>query len=758
MNIYQPIFDQYNKQFESLLLNANNVEVVGIELEDGDDYNAVVELRVDRAVNSDGDIDPVLEKSPSRYVTRHVQVERFDLFSVATKPVLDALSAAIVAAGDPVIENGKFSAATVNAVIVDAGLREQIVFLEGDIDIVPLTIGEEDIHVIVAKEDSLGFTGRITLGKSGTDPEPEIPIEELDWVSASTVINVTSVLPDPATHRFVARESLTIQYSMTADADLRALVGVRAAEQPESMQVIPITDQPIRLKKGGGSITFVMPAILSDLPAEFKLSLDLATADHNSVGIALATITTDVPPPPEKKEVLTNADLRIASFSPDPTGRIIDHGSNIYLNISANLDDRAIHSVTYGAFYNGQMVERIRLEDHFGSYSSAIQITVPQFAVVPENNDLSFQLIDKDTSTPLDVPFLTIKVPEYVEPPIEEPEVPIEEVPWIQSHYDVAFMYIRPHNSSYLYSPGEEVTIEYGARAHDQKFTAAVKTESGKVIEVSDVIRLKKGGGTFTFNLPTNYNYYIAEQLKLVCMVEDGKVLSDFYSYANMQGAERDYEFITPEDLAAMVFDDGTPWVQPNESHAYKFTGDIGHRRMCNVGVEFKSDGLKYGPTLADVDLRNGELRITLPFEQSMPVGVEMNVDVFVGGEDFEATKKRIGSARYNTDPSPWATWALDEFQFIKVTNAGESELIPEAISGTTVDIYINYTGGSTPVYVWLGIPEIGMWEYRLMNPGESVNTIMIPPLEGASGEPKIAIATRDKNITLRYESLQITA
>lgn len=751
MSNYQPIFDIYNKQFESLTLNANNVEVLSVSQELGDTHNTLVVLRVDRAINAEGDVDPVMEASEDRYSVRHVEVERFELFDVATEALRDALSAAIAAVTDVVIEDGKFSKASIQEVITNEDLRAIVIFLESDIDIVPITIDEEEQYVVVAKRDSLGFLGRITVGKLEADPEPEVPIEELDWISETHVVNIISITP-PVTEPITDGEVRTIQYTNESGVELRARFGLRAAAEDPDPDVLG-NPTVHRIKKGSGKLNYTYPAGLG-LPEGFIIAVEIIGADDVITGHHVGDFQVKAPPPPEyvTKDAILNSDLGIVGIAPDLDSTEFSPSEKITLTLGWYYH-YTIYNITYGVYYNGAMIDKFVLPAYLTDAGGALILDIPDVSRAPDIDTVEYRLIDPATSKPSDVPFAIAKLA-----PPPEPQIPIDQLPWVTDIYGLSFERSIPLHTNSYFAAGDNVYLRFYGRAEEQRAQFAVITQSDKAFILGDPVRLEKAGTMTEIVIPSDYHYYSGEQLYLVLVVDGVPDLSGWFAFLNMYGDEAPDEFITVDELTNLV-------VNPNNSHvnssgaysgnslAFTHSGTASIRRKVTAQLEFVDAGWSTEPNTLAYDFRRDVVHYRPIYDQSMPVGLESRVKLYFGGEDFEATKRVVAEFTYNSDPTMW-TNVLQDIVPVKVTSSGAAEAIPSAASGDDIELHFNSNSMST-TYAWIGIPELNFWYADSFNYGSTVSPVKVPAIT-SDKNLKFVLANEDKSIILPLDFVEL--
>ncbi len=270
MTKYQPIFDQYNAKLTPLLMNTNNVEVLSVSPYAGTgDINTLVEVRVDRAINAQGEVNPETDPE-NRYYTRTVEMQRFDLASAIMPDVKAALDAALEALGTPTLVHGKLSDADRNTVITNADVRELIMLLPEDVDFTPVGTGDEKLYVMTAKKNSLSYIGRVDVVV-----EPEVDgglgnLEGLAWITSDTQVVAGSLtFPDGVTVGQVGT-AVKFQYTNTNTERLRAKIGFHIGGV--------YSTKDVAVEPGGGEWTFEMPARADyphgEFPIEFKYGID----------------------------------------------------------------------------------------------------------------------------------------------------------------------------------------------------------------------------------------------------------------------------------------------------------------------------------------------------------------------------------------------------------------------------------------------------------------------------------------------------
>ncbi len=189
MSKYQPVYDMYNAKLHPLLMNVHNFEVISVRPYNGvDGINTVIDLRVDRSIDQDGNVVEGYEDD-NRYFERSVEMQRFDLADVITEDIKSALRDAI---GINVGPSGAVATDDETYNIVNNGaVRLKVMLTPSDVKFVRVTDDENPnsyYFVMVAKEDSIGFIGSVSLKAAATapvDPEPEP--EVIPWATAADI-------------------------------------------------------------------------------------------------------------------------------------------------------------------------------------------------------------------------------------------------------------------------------------------------------------------------------------------------------------------------------------------------------------------------------------------------------------------------------------------------------------------------------------------------------------------------------------------
>lgn len=188
MSKYQPVYDMYNAKLHPLLMNVHNFEVLSVHPYNGvDGINTVIELRVDRSIDQDGNTVEGYD-GDNRYFERSVEVQRFDLADVITDDIKEALRTAI---GVNVAPNSAVATEDeVYNIVNNGAVRLKVMLMPSDVKFVRVTddVNPNDYYfVMVAKEDSIGFIGSVSLKAAATtpvDPEPEPEPESTPWATA----------------------------------------------------------------------------------------------------------------------------------------------------------------------------------------------------------------------------------------------------------------------------------------------------------------------------------------------------------------------------------------------------------------------------------------------------------------------------------------------------------------------------------------------------------------------------------------------
>lgn len=261
MSKYQPIFDLYNAKLMPLLMNVHNIEVLGVHPYNGvDGVNTQIELRVDRSIDQNGQ-HVAGYNDDNRYFERTVEVQRFNLTSVVTDTIKAVLNTAIASHVDE--DTTVATEEEVIAVITDPAVRSKIVLLPDDVKIVKVYPEEGDAyHVVIAKANSLGFVGSVSLQVEGegTDPvEPSAP-----WATAGEVI-LRQIENASGAHILSAKfgESIRLRLATSASDVKRFAAYIEVAGVSKAVACVTAPD--------GDLITMAIPAFTNNGAAATNL-------------------------------------------------------------------------------------------------------------------------------------------------------------------------------------------------------------------------------------------------------------------------------------------------------------------------------------------------------------------------------------------------------------------------------------------------------------------------------------------------------
>ena len=259
MSKYQPIFDRYNAKLEPLLANPHNVHVLEVIPYHGTNgINTIVKLAIDRGINADGVVNTSMPASERMY-ERNVEIQRLSLGNVITVEIQAALIAALDKIVNKTLVNGRLDSTGVQAVVTDAAVRDLIMFVESDVDFA-FVDDENIVAVMVAKNNSLGFVGSLTLAKASEPEEPVDPNDGLPWITAQTELVVTSLefekggVVGSDNFNLSVGDKVIVHYTNANTERMRATLGVMYGL--DELQTSGLAEHVIEV--GSGTIEYVI--------------------------------------------------------------------------------------------------------------------------------------------------------------------------------------------------------------------------------------------------------------------------------------------------------------------------------------------------------------------------------------------------------------------------------------------------------------------------------------------------------------------
>lgn len=264
MSKYQPVYDMYNAKLHPLLMNVHNFEVLSVHPYNGvDGINTVIELRVDRSIDQDGNTVEGYD-GDNRYFERSVEVQRFDLADVITDDIKEALRTAI---GVNVAPNSAVATEDdVYNIVNNGAVRLKVMLMPSDVKFVRVTddVNPNDYYfVMVAKEDSIGFIGSVSLKAAATapvdpEPEPEPEPEVIPWATAVDIdINMLlDATGDYQIHAAKYGDTIKLRHGSPMPETMRFKAYVANAGAASAVEVIA--------NKNDMSFDFVIPAFTNN--------------------------------------------------------------------------------------------------------------------------------------------------------------------------------------------------------------------------------------------------------------------------------------------------------------------------------------------------------------------------------------------------------------------------------------------------------------------------------------------------------------
>lgn len=260
MSKYQPIFDRYNAKLEPLLANPHNVHVLEVIPYHGTNgINTIVKLAIDRGINAEGVVNTSMPASERMY-ERNVEIQRLSLGNVITVEIQAALIAALDKIVNKTLVNGRLDSTGVQAVVTDAAVRDLIMFVESDVDFA-FVDDENIVAVMVAKNNSLGFVGSLTLTKAAEPEEPEDPNVGLPWITELNQLVVGNIMFEhdgvpftPGEQSLVIGDKVVFQYTNANTERMRATLGVMYGL--DELQTSGLAEHVIEV--GSGTIEYVI--------------------------------------------------------------------------------------------------------------------------------------------------------------------------------------------------------------------------------------------------------------------------------------------------------------------------------------------------------------------------------------------------------------------------------------------------------------------------------------------------------------------
>lgn len=249
MSKFQPIYDLHNAKLIPLLANVHNVSVQSVLPFNGENgINTLVELLIDRNINADGEVVGEFSEE-DRYLGRSVEVQRFDLGTVITDEIKEALRNAIGAnvSGDTDIVPPD----ELLAVLTDSELRALIVLVPDDVKLVRVN-AEVPYYVLVAKTESLGYLGSVNLDVVVAPPQPETPWVEAGEITISGVVDSSGVAVSSV--KYGSQVHLRLAASATKNAKFS--VAIQGATRSTPVEAMTSPDgEIVRVTLPAGSNT-----------------------------------------------------------------------------------------------------------------------------------------------------------------------------------------------------------------------------------------------------------------------------------------------------------------------------------------------------------------------------------------------------------------------------------------------------------------------------------------------------------------------
>lgn len=283
MSKYQPVYDLYNAKLHPLLMNVHNFEVISVRPYNGvDGINTVIDLRVDRSIDQDGNVVEGYDDD-SRYFERSVEMQRFDLADVITEDIKsalrDAVSINVGPSGAVATENETYN------VVNNGAVRLKVMLTPSDVKFVRVTDDENPnsyYFVMVAKEDSIGFIGSVSLKAAATvpvDPEPEP--EDIPWATAAD-FEINSIFNAAGTGKILAAkygETVTLKSTSNIATKKRFKAYVANAGASSAVEVIA--------NAGTSGFSFQIPAFTNNGQASTQIIIANQNNQQMGAGIPI---------------------------------------------------------------------------------------------------------------------------------------------------------------------------------------------------------------------------------------------------------------------------------------------------------------------------------------------------------------------------------------------------------------------------------------------------------------------------------------
>lgn len=226
MSKYQPILDLHNAKLHPLLVNVHNYEVLSVSPYNGTGgINTIVELRVDRSIDQDGNTVEGYDVEEDRYFTRSVEVQRFDLNAVITEEIKAVLRDVVT--GLVISPQSLATDEEVLSVVTNGAVQAVIKLSPDDIKLVRIRpVNAAPYYVMVAKDDSTSFIGKVVLSTDGAViPEPEPEPEVLPWATSTDVEVVSAASTENFNPILAAKygETVRIHTPMAVTQKMRML-------------------------------------------------------------------------------------------------------------------------------------------------------------------------------------------------------------------------------------------------------------------------------------------------------------------------------------------------------------------------------------------------------------------------------------------------------------------------------------------------------------------------------------------------------
>lgn len=283
MSKYQPVYDMYNAKLHPLLMNVHNFEVLSVHPYNGvGGINTVIELRVDRSIDQDGNTVAGYDDD-SRYFERSVEMQRFDLADVITDDIKEALRTAI---GVNVAPNSAVATEDeVYNIVNNGAVRLKVMLTPSDVKFVRVTddVNPNDYYfVMVAKEDSIGFIGSVSLKAAATTPvDPEPEPEDIPWATAAD-FEINAVFNTAGTSKiFAAKYGETVKLKSTSNIATKKRFKAYVANMDPSTAVEVIANA------GTSAFDFNIPAFVNNGQASTQIIIANQHGQQMAAGVPI---------------------------------------------------------------------------------------------------------------------------------------------------------------------------------------------------------------------------------------------------------------------------------------------------------------------------------------------------------------------------------------------------------------------------------------------------------------------------------------